>query len=77
MICWQAVTFDCNGAPELMGTYRHEAAYIQQAGQIPAFVLLQQTEDPCVPPLVEPAVSEVLLTRITAIDAAGNEDCSL
>ena len=75
MICWQPIGLDCNGAPEVMGTYRHEATYIQESGQIPAFVLLQQTEDPCVPPLVEPVTGEILLMRVTAIDAAGNEDC--
>ena len=75
MICWELVTLDCAGAPEVMGTYRHEVAYIQQAGQIPAFTLLQQTEDPCVPTLVEPVLGEVLLMKVTAIDAAGNEDC--
>lgn len=92
MICWEAVTLDCLGGQETMGTYRHESAYIRVVGTQPcdpndpaagtcpsylreSFVTLQETADRCVREQLLPGVGEVLLMKVTAIDAAGNEDC--
>jgi hypothetical protein len=91
MLCWQPVTQDCAGGLETMGTYRHEYAYVHIVGlqdcgagdgslcpvyAVSPFQPVGQTADPCLPfDPADPAIGEILLLRVTAIDAAGNEDC--
>lgn len=35
MFCWQPVTTNCDGGPEIVAAYRHEIAYIRVVGTQP------------------------------------------